>query len=283
MLRPKWRGGFTLIELLTVIAIVGVLVGLLLPAVQAARESSRRTQCTNHLRQIGLAFHNHQNQFRHLPSGGWSFDTPPTYTGNLPVVGAEQQAGWAFQILPFIEAAATWRAGSEESIGLPTSLFFCPTRRSAQVVTIPDNYSPPLTGGDIKHALCDYAASNRDGTGVVRRIEPRKMRDIVDGLSETLLIGEKRINMTWLGTAQNDDNEGYSAGWNTDTMRSTAKEPLADFNGDGDGDDRFGSSHPGLFHVTLADGSVRSITYSIDKQTFLYLGDIHDQQVVESY
>lgn len=279
-LRPR---AFTLIELLVVIAIIGLLVGLLLPAVQAAREASRRTQCTNHLRQIGLAFHNHQNQFRHLPSGGWRFDTPPTYEGGNPVVGAEQHAGWAFQILPFVEATSTWQAGVEDSIGLPTSVLFCPSRRSPQVFSIPDNYEPELTGEEIEHALCDYAASNRDGTGVVRRFEPRKIRDILDGLSQTLLVGEKRMNVTWLGTPQDDDNEGYTAGWNTDTMRSTAKEPLADFNGAGDGDDRFGSSHPGLFHVTLADGSTRSIDYSIDKTVFRQLGDIDDGEILDDF
>lgn len=277
------RRGFTLIELLVVIAIIGILVGLLLPAVQAAREASRRTQCTNHLRQIGLAFHNHESQFGHLPSGGWNYDTPPTYEGSNPVIGEQQRAGWAFQILPFVEASATWRAGIEESIGLPTSVLFCPSRRSPQVIILPDNYSPPISGGDIRHALCDYAASNRDGTGLVRRYRPRRVRDILDGLSETLLAGEKRINLTLLGTAQDDDNEGYTAGWNTDTLRSTMKEPLPDFNGLGDSDDRFGSSHTGLFHITLADGATRAVSYSIDKSVFRQLGDIDDGEVVQAY
>ncbi|MCA9138658.1 MAG: DUF1559 domain-containing protein [Planctomycetales bacterium] len=277
------RGGFTLIELLVVIAIVGLLVGLLLPAVQAAREAARRTQCSNQLRQVTLAFHNHQVQFKHLPSGGWRFDTPPTYVDGNPVIGSEQQAGWAFQILPFIEATSAWQAGVEESIGLPTSTYFCPSRRSSQTVTVPDNYSPPLTGGNIKHALIDYAASNRDGSGVVRRFNPRKMRDILDGASTTLLVAEKRLNITFVGSPQNDDNEGYTAGWNTDTMRSTVKPPLPDLTGLGDGDDRFGSSHPGLFYIGLADGSCRTVTYSIDEDLFRRLGDIQDGSVIESF
>jgi len=282
-MRARIRAAFTLIELLVVISIIGLLVGLLLPSVQAAREASRRTQCTNQLRQIGLAFLNHQGQFKHLPSGGWRFDTPPTYVAGKPVVGAEQRAGWAFQILPFLEATETWKAGVEPSIGLPTPIYFCPTRRSAQIVTTPDSYNPPLTGGPIRHALCDYAASNRNGTGVVRRFKPRRVRDVLDGLSNTLLVGEKRINLTFLGSPQDDDNEGYTAGWNTDTMRSTTRLPKADFNGLGDGDDRFGSTHPSLFHITLADGSTRSLDYSIDKRIFLLLGDIDDRETFDSF
>lgn len=279
----KTRHAFTLIELLVVIAIIGILVGLLLPGVQAAREASRRTQCSNQIRQIAFAFHSHQNQFKHLPSGGWRFDTPPTYEGGNPIVGEEQKAGWAFQILPFIEATAIWRAGVEESIGLPSGVYFCPSRRSAQTISIPDNYSPPLSSNDIKHALIDYAASNRHGSGVVRRFEPRRIRDLLDGTSQTLLVGEKRINLTFLGTPQDDDNEGYTAGWNTDTMRSTEKEPLPDFNGLGDGDDRFGATHPGLFLIALADGSSRTVTYSIDPEVFRQLGDIDDGAVLDEY
>jgi prepilin-type N-terminal cleavage/methylation domain-containing protein len=277
------RSAFTLIELLVVIAIIGVLVGLLLPGVQAAREAARRTQCSNQLRQVGLAFHTHHSQFKHLPSGGWRFDTPPTYVGSNPVVGREQRAGWAFQILPFVEGTAAWQAGVVESIGLPTAAYFCPSRRGAQTVTVPDNYKPPLTGGDIEHALIDYAASNRDGSGAVRRFDPRRMREILDGTSMTLLVAEKRLNVTFLGTPQDDDNEGYTAGWNTDTMRSTEKLPLPDITGLGDGDDRFGSSHPGLFFVALADGSCRTVDYSIDGEIFRQLGDIQDGAIIDEY
>lgn len=277
------RPAFTLVELLVVIAIIGILVGLLLPAVQAAREAARRIQCANQIRQQGIAFHNHHDQFRHFPSGGWDWDAPPTYVGGSPVVGAGQRAGWAFQILPFIEATTTWQAGAEVAIGQPNSVYFCPSRRSAQTVTSSDAYKPPISGGTLRHALCDYAASNRDGTGVVRRFAPRRMADIVDGTSTSLMLGEKRLNLRLLGTAQEDDNEGYTAGWNSDTMRSTDKKPLPDFNGLGDGDDRFGSSHPGIFTVVLADSSVHTLSYSIDSKTFESMGDIKDGKVVGEF
>ncbi len=253
------RNAFTLVELLVVIAIIGILVALLLPAVQAAREAARRSQCANQVKQLALAFHLHHDQHKHFPSGGWDWDTPPTYQGGSPHIGSQQRAGWGFQILPFIEATSTWQAGAVVAIGQTNPVFFCPSRRSQQTVSFADAYVPPLTGGSLKHALCDYAGSNRNGTGAITRFSPRRMSDIVDGTSQVLLLGEKRLNLRDLGSAQADDNEGYTAGWNSDTLRNTDKKPQPDFHGLGDGDERFGSSHPGVFLIALVDGSVQSI------------------------
>ncbi len=281
--RRRHRGAFTLVELLVAIAIIGLLVGLLLPAVQAAREAARRVQCSNQLKQMGLAFHLHHDQYRHFPSGGWNWDTPPTYVNNAPSVGQEQQAGWAFQLLPFIEAANTWQAGPEKAIAQPNALYFCPSRRGAQVIELRDSYSPPVNGGELQHALCDYAASNRDGSGVVQRFVPRRLKDILDGTSHTIVVGDKRLNLRQLGSAQEDDNEGYTVGWNSDTIRSCEKPPLPDFSGFGDGDDRFGSSHPGVVQFVYADGSTRAVAYNVDETIFQYLGDISDSQVITEF
>src|SRR5947208_348759 len=157
------RAGFTLIELLVVIAIIGVLIGLLVPAVQQVRESASRLQCQNNLKQIGLAFHTHHDVLRYFPSGGWASNTPPTYINGRPLVGAQQRAGWGFQILPYLEARNAWSAGPVVAVATPHPIFFCPSRREPQTATYPDGYHPPLTGGPLTHALGDYAASNTEG------------------------------------------------------------------------------------------------------------------------
>jgi prepilin-type processing-associated H-X9-DG protein len=198
-----------------------------------------------------------------------------------PAIGRQQQAGWGFQVLPYIEAENVWKGGALVAIGTPNPLFFCPSRRRAQTVTYPDEYTPPLTGGNITHALCDYAASNLQGTGVVRQFDPVRIAEITDGTSNTLLLGEKRLNLGELGQEQPDDNEGYTAGFDEDTVRSTDDPPAQDMLGGGpDPQKRFGSSHIGKMNAVFADGSVHTISYSIDRTTFSYLGNKSDGQVI---
>ncbi len=158
----------------------------------------------------------------------------------------------------------------------PIKTFFCPTRRPPQTVTY--SYPGYLGGNPAIHALCDYAASNLDNTGVVRQYKPTRMADITDGTSNTLIVGDKRLNLTRLGQDQADDNEGYTCGWNEDTMRLTTQRPQPDFIGDPSlyGGKLFGSSHPGRFNVVLADGSVRIVSYGVSQTTFKALGDIAD-------
>src|SRR5438067_6934940 len=185
--RSVRRLAFTLVELLVVIAIIGVLVALLLPAVQMARESARRTQCKNNLKQIGLAVMSHHDQLKFLPTGGWEWFEPPTYVSGTPATGENQRASWAFQILPYMEAQNVWNGGSGSTdveralvaVGTANSTFFCRSRRGPQTIT----YSDPLyLGGlSVKHALCDYAASNNKDTGAVRRYKPRRLADLTDG------------------------------------------------------------------------------------------------------
>jgi prepilin-type N-terminal cleavage/methylation domain-containing protein/prepilin-type processing-associated H-X9-DG protein len=276
--RRRWA--FTLVELLVVIAIIGVLVALLLPAVQAAREAARRSSCQNNLKQLGLALHNHHDSLGYFPSGGWSVTSPPTYVGGQPVVGAKQGAGWGFQILPYVEGDNAWKAGPVVAVAALHKVFFCPSRRGPQTVTYPDGYAPPLTGGPLTHALCDYAGSNLQGTGVIRRFEPTRLADVTDGTSNTLVIADKRLNRAHLGQPQTDDNEGYTAGWDKDTIRRTDRPPAPDFAGAGDGGLLFGSSHPGRINALFADGGVRPVSYSVSRTTFARLGDRSDGEVV---
>jgi prepilin-type processing-associated H-X9-DG protein len=280
--------------LLVVIAIIAVLVGLLLPAVQKAREAANRVACQNNLKQLAIGFHHHHDVYGYFPGGGQDWFTPPTYLNGQPAAGAKQQAGWAFQILPFVEGDNIWKGSGAANdrdraliaIGTTSKVFFCPSRRAPMTVTYPDAYVPPLTGSattPITHALCDYAASNLEGTGVVRQTNPNRIADITDGTSNTLLLADKRLNLTRLGQPQDDDDEGYTVGFNEDTVRRTDREPQPDFLGDDTqtGNKRFGSSHPGRMNAAFADGSVRPVSYTIDATVFSYLGNKNDGQVID--
>jgi prepilin-type N-terminal cleavage/methylation domain-containing protein/prepilin-type processing-associated H-X9-DG protein len=282
----KVSRGFTLVELLVVIAIIGLLISLLLPAIQASRESANRASCENNLKQIGLAVQHHADSLHFLPSGGFDYSTPPTYASGRPRVGNQQEAGWAFQLLPYLESTIDWQGGKgttdEEriiaAIGAMHPVYFCPSRRGQQKL----KYSDPfyLSGLDLEHGLCDYAASNLEGTGAIRRYDPVRLQEVVDGTTKTLLIGDKRLNIAVLGEWQEDDNEGYTAGWDEDTVRRTEKAPEPDHSDDTDGDERFGSSHSGGFNAVFLDGSVHTLAFDIDLKVLTRLGNKSDREPV---
>lgn len=167
--RCKWNRqcGFTLVELLVVIAIIGILVALLLPAIQAAREAARRTQCQNNLKQLGLAFTNFESSHKQFPSGGWGY----LWTGDPDMgVGERQPGGWAFSLLPFLEDSTVHQIGAGLPITqkmtamiqqqtTPVASFYCPTRRPVGLSYGPQTpfNADPVPGLFV--AKSDYAAN----------------------------------------------------------------------------------------------------------------------------
>lgn len=284
------RLGFTLIELLVVIAIIAILIGLLVPAVQKVREAASRTQCINHLKQIGVACHSHHDVLKGLPSGGehWSF--PPDYVSpGIPVTGKGQRAGWAFQILPYVEQDSIWKGGGATSVAqcqinaikAVIPIYYCPSRRAPAPLPATGAWYGP--GGTYEHGTMDYAGCRGNGdNGAIGYKKCRRMADITDGTSNTILIGEKRMDLVNIGNYQSDDNEGYSSGWDHDMIRLSSIQPMPDTrNGSGWGEERFGSSHPAVFHVLMADGTVRGLSYSITLTNFDNMGRINDGNSVQ--
>ncbi|TWT66972.1 hypothetical protein Pla123a_44010 [Posidoniimonas polymericola] len=146
------RGAFTLVELLVVIAIIGILIALLLPAVQSAREAARRTQCKNNLKNVGLAILNHVNTLQVFPTGGstWGVLIEDYVEKGQPVGTAKMGLGWGYQILPYLEENAlhdlTTSAKMRDTV---VPLYNCPSRRAATRVS----------HGDLTVVVTDYACA----------------------------------------------------------------------------------------------------------------------------
>ncbi len=320
--RVQCRQGFTLIELLVVIAIIAILIGLLLPAVQKVREAAARMTCQNHLKQIGLAIHNHNDSTGYIPSGGQHWSMAPTY--GTPIIGTapdpsapagppadvmEQRAGWLFQILPFVEQTAIYNGGGQTTLGGQMSqaraavikIYFCPSRRAPTAWTQGSSWYIPQSGFPFTgtHGQTDYAGSigpNSSDLGAIvrtfnsefgnnipgtRRRPPIRIQDFIDGTSNTLVAGDKKL-IRGISGFRGDDNEGYSAGWDHDTVRRTDLAPMPDDGADGGG--RFGGLHANGFNALLGDGSVRFINFNISccdaSTTFWRLGHRSDGGVL---
>ncbi len=315
------RTGFTLVELLVVIAIIGILVALLLPAVQAAREAARRTQCINHLKQIGVAIHNFHDANNELISTRLNC----------------RHGTWANQLWPFIEETAAsdlwhpkfaYQFQPEENREHQVTVYYCPTRRSPPQLSV--NGDGFLEGGTGPHhpgAPSDYCVvggdnsdswdlqwvypkpngpfvvqgskspgNECDGVFPDQRYRPgdyysyTSFRSVADGLSNTIFVGEKQLESRGMNKGLNDIDGGQhfddGSVYNGDHVFRVAR-----FAGPGHSLGRspnephrenFGSWHPGVCNFVMGDGSVSSLDLAIDTIVLGRLANRRDGNVISA-
>ena len=214
--RLTQRSAFTIVELLVVITVVGVLVALLLPAVQAARDSARRAQCASNLKQVGLALMHHHAQRRALPSG---------YVSGISNSGVDIGPGWGWlaSSLPFLEQMSLWSSiDFRQPIESPAnaackeliSTLLCPAnelRRPTWRAEVRDPAGNPMSQ-ICRVAFCAYVGmygstdASSTGDGLFFRNSRVRFRDIVDGTSQTIAAGERAYRLgdaTWVGAVTN--------------------------------------------------------------------------------
>jgi prepilin-type N-terminal cleavage/methylation domain-containing protein/prepilin-type processing-associated H-X9-DG protein len=295
----RQRTGFTLVELLVVIAIIGVLVALLLPAVQAAREAARRMSCTNNLCQLILAVHNYEMAFRVFPPG--------TINDSGPIRNQPQgyHHNWITQILPFVEEQSTFdhvdfRVGVYDDANLrvrqvPIEILSCPSSAEFSENFCLTNYV------GCHHDM--QAPIDVDNHGVFFLNSAIQTLDVPDGLSHTLFISEKRIDkaddLGWMsGTRSTLRNTGVAinaelAAQRAARLRSQQAQfgniPLTpDDTADAESTDGvdpvltvggFGSAHPGGCNAAWGDCSVRFLSQNTSLEVLRKLGHRSDGEL----
>jgi prepilin-type processing-associated H-X9-DG protein len=289
---------------LVVIAIIAILIGLLLPAVQKVREAAARMSCTNNLKQIGIAFHAYHDAIGHLPTAGKdgcdaprhpsitdSHCTDPATTGftnyrtrgasypGLPVPQRRAEWSWAYHILPFVEQSALHNNTTDSVVRkTPVKIYFCPSRRS------------PMAFGN--EAKLDYAGNSGSSTGqanITGVVIPYgkgtvRLTDVTDGTSNTAMVGEKRLKLDKFNL-EIGDNESYAdLGWDAEIIRASQEDTGTDTNteknrgpnpdirqsapGNNEASHQFGSSHSSGCNFVLCDGSVRHVRFRMDNTQY---------------
>jgi prepilin-type N-terminal cleavage/methylation domain-containing protein/prepilin-type processing-associated H-X9-DG protein len=276
---PSRRAAFTLIELLVVVAIIAILIGLLVPAVQQVREAANRAACQNNLHQLGVALHNYHSRVKAFPPG-YVCDTPqqnPNYTS--------PGWGWAALLLPDVEQDTLHQqinfklpvehAANQAARTTVLPLFVCPSDRSTGVFTIYDAKNNALT----QAATNSYAGSFGvgvdideeldEGNGIFFRNSKIRVTDVKDGTSNTIAVGERAALFTqtpWAG-AVSFGTTRITPGAPTMNMSAVEEAPtqvlvhiavhtLNDPNSD---PEDFFTPHPGVGMFLFADGSVRPL------------------------
>lgn len=312
------RRAFTVVELLVVIAIIGVLVALIVPAVQHAREAARKTNCSANLKQIAMAAIAHNTTFEYFPNaGGVDGASRSVNAAGIPYNALRQDWGVFYQLLPYIEQRAAYDlVNPAEVAAQPVKTYFCPTRGGARFTS--GSTANGLAAAD-KRSSVDYAGNGGQGgdpttfapyiqappgsamqytnslsnqTGVIiprplgtnttERITGSSIRD---GLSNVLMFGERNYHRKPPATTQLDEDNGFINGWSQDTIRwaiTTGPRPdrVAVLMGPGStGDLRFGGPHSGIVMLAFCDGSTRAFRYGdADDLAFRQLTHRYDKK-----
>ncbi len=297
---PRKPHAFTLVELLVVIAIIAILIGLLLPAVQAARETARVTHCRNNLRQMAIGCIQHEAAQGHLPAQGRRGGGNGEYTGD-PDLGFNdlQTGGWLFNILPYVEKTSLWEIGvglpptdSSKRLGLatrvetPVGIYNCPSRSAPMVPTTRRFIIPRVPGTNQRigigrvtsMARSDYASSRgTGGTGALDGV--RYLLSISDGLGNTFLCGERYLHPKKYNSGAGYNDGGWTAGNDWDTISLVNLTPVAVNELPppvvGNYMWYFGGPHS-MLNMAMCDGTIRGVSYDIFPGVFQALGSVSD-------
>ena len=254
--------GFTLIELLVVTATIAILIALLLPAVQQAREAARRTQCKNNLRQIGIALHNYHDLHTTLPPGSMVLS---------PLYPVQSGWGWATFLLPHLEQTALYDqvdfnigntlAGNRELIVHSLAVFRCPTDPA------PDRIAATmLTGESLAVAHGNYCGV----MSIFNEASSTRLSEFTDGTSQTIIVGERRYQIAGVGEVTSSWCGTLTSG--TDYMPFPSLPHLPVFPDDMvNQGDRFNSAHAQGVHFLAADGAVHFLSESLDRTVYYAL------------